>query len=166
MGCIQYTVPRIQTRKVECSYWSPVNTGTKDHVPFHKNTNILWKCAYFNTGLRIRSSVFWANHSFFAQKWANERFAQKNKWIARFLPKNERMSDSLQKRAIRSFAHFWWATWAIGSCSLIYGKQPERFAHIAQFWWATWAIHSHHSPKKREWAIRSFFKSKTIYKTY
>ena len=27
--------------------------------------------------------------------------------ITRFLPKNERMSDSLKKTAIQSFAHFW-----------------------------------------------------------
>ena len=56
--------------------------------------------------------------------------------------------------------------------SLIFGEQPERFAHdcsfllnnlsellmVAHFWWATWAICSHHSPKKREWANHSFFK--------
>ena len=32
---------------------------------------------------------------------------------------------------IRSFAHFWWATWAIFSWSLIFDERPERFAHIA-----------------------------------
>ena len=32
------------------------------------------------------------------------RFSER---IARFLRKNERMSDSLKKQEIRSFAHFW-----------------------------------------------------------
>ena len=64
----------------------------------------------------------------------------------------------LKKQAMRSFAHF--------------GERPERFAHgrsflgsdlseslmVAHFWWANWAIPSHHSPKIREWAYRSFFK--------
>ena len=45
------------------------------------------------SGLGICSSVFWR--------------------IARFLWKNERMSDSLKKLAIRSNTHFWWATWVI-----------------------------------------------------
>ena len=47
-------------------------------------------------GLGIRSSVFRVNRS--------------------FLPKNERMSDSLQKN--ERFTH-----------SLIFGERPERFAH-------------------------------------
>ena len=48
-------------------------------------------CAYsnittcFSPGLGIRASVFWANRSFFVNKWVNERFA----------PKNERFSNSL-----------------------------------------------------------------------
>ena len=64
-----------------------------------------------------------------------------------------------KKWAIRSFAHLWWATWAICSWSLIFGEQPERITHglsflvsnlsksltVAPFWWATWAICSHHS---------------------
>ena len=29
------------------------------------------------------------------------------------------------------------------SWSLIFGEQPEQFAHIAHCWWATWAICSH-----------------------
>ena len=56
-----------------------------------------------------------------------------------FCEKNERLSDSLKKRAIRSFAHFWKATWAI--CS-------------------------HSSFKKREWANRSFFMFKKYTKKY
>ena len=87
-----------------------------------------------------------------------------------FLPKNERMSNSLKKTSdslICSFlvsdlsdslmiTHFLWATWANCSWSLIFGERPERLAHIAHFWWATSAIRSHRSPKKREWAICSF----------
>ena len=93
--------------------------------------------------------------------------------IARFLSKNEQMSDSLKRisnslirskeLAIHSFAHFWCATWAICSqslissegcewithgrsflvsdlsdslTSLIFGERPEQFAHIAQRKWA------------------------------
>ena len=48
-------------------------------------------------------------------------------------------------------AHFWWATLANPSWSLIFGQQPERFAHIPHFWWGAWAILSHRSPTKREW---------------
>ena len=51
-----------------------------------------------------------------------------------------------------SFTHFSWATWANCSWLLIFGEQPERFAHMAHFWWATWAMRSHRSLKKREWA--------------
>ena len=95
-----------------------------------------------------------------------------SKQIACFLPKNEWMSNLLKKTSdslICSFlvrdlinsltiAHFLWVTWANHSWSLTFSEQPERFAHIVPFWWVTWAIHSHHSPKKRVWAIRSFFK--------
>ena len=114
-------------------------------------------CLYmFNSGLGIRSSVFRA--------------------IARFLPKYERMSDSLKKTSnllIPSFlvsnlsdlvtiahSHFLWETWANRSWSLIFSERPEQFAHIVHFWWVTWAIRSHCSPKKREWANRCFFKIK------
>ena len=41
------------------------------------------------------------------------RFSER---IARFLRKNERMSDSFKKRAIRSFAHF-------------FGERPEQIVH-------------------------------------
>ena len=120
---------------------------------------------------------------YFLQGWEfAHRFPE---GVTLFLPKNERISDSLKKRAIRSFTHFWWATWAIRSCLLIFGERseqiahgcsflvsdlsdlltlliigerPEQFAHIAHFWWVTWAIRSHGLPKKREWANRSFFK--------
>ena len=69
----------------------------------------------FPPGLGIRSSVLRANHSFFAQKWANEQFAQKNERFAhdRSFPLSN-LSESLM------VAHFWWATWAICSnCSFV-----------------------------------------------
>ena len=47
----------------------------------------------------------------FCEKWANERFAQKNAW----------------------FAHFWWATWAICSWLLNFGEQPERITQGCSF---------------------------------
>ena len=49
---------------------------------------MLCKKSFKNAGLGIRSLVFCANHSCFANKWANE-----------------------------PFAHFWWATWTICSHS-------------------------------------------------
>ena len=77
--------------------------------------------------------------------------------IARFLRKNEQMSDLfkktsdlLKKQAIRPFAHFLWATWAI-----------RHLPMVAHFWWATWANHLHRSLKKREWANRSGFFKRT-----
>ena len=53
--------------------------------------------------------------------------------IARFLPKNEQMSDLLKKRAIHPFAHFWWATWAIRSRSHISSERCEQIAHGRSF---------------------------------
>ena len=108
-----------------------------------------WSKKAKNAGLGIRSSDFRANRLFFAQKWANERFAQKmsDSQIRSFLVSD--LSNSL------TITHFLWATRANRSWSLIFGERPKRFAHITHFWWATWAIHSHRSPKKRKWAIRS-----------
>ena len=61
---------------------------------FNKNVLIF-------AGLGIRSSIFWANRSFFVKcGWVNEQFAQKNE----------------------QFAHW-----------LIFGEQPERFAHGRSF---------------------------------
>ena len=70
--------------------------------------------------LGICSSVFWANRSLFAKKWANERFAQKNE---RFAHGRSFLVSDLSE-------------------SLIFGEWPERFAHIANFWWAIWANRS------------------------
>ena len=69
-------------------------------------------------GWEFRSTVFWANRSSFAKNWVNEQFAQKNE---QFAQKNEQ------------FAHFWWATWAIRSWSLIFGEQHDRIAHGRSF---------------------------------
>ena len=74
---------------------------------------------------------------------------------------NERMCNLLKKLAIRSFGHFWCATWAIRSWSLIFGERPEQFAYIAQFWWATWAICSHRSLKRENERIARFCKRKS-----
>ena len=74
---------------------------------------------------------------FFSEKWANERFAQKNK----------------------RFAHFWWATWANRSWLLIFGEQPERFAHSHSFVMSNLNDSLTSLFKKREWAKRSFFKN-------
>ena len=49
----------------------------------------------------------------FTQGWEFAHwFSEK---IAYCLRKNEQMSNSLKKNTIRSFAHFWWATWVICS---------------------------------------------------
>ena len=53
-------------------------------------------------------------------------------FLSKLLKFCEEMSEwaiCSQKRAIRSFAHFWWVTWAIRSWSLIFGERPERIAH-------------------------------------
>ena len=43
------------------------------------------------------------------------------------------MSDLLKKWAIRSFAHFWWETWALRSRLLIPTEQPEQIVHRRSF---------------------------------
>ena len=74
---------------------------------------------------------------FFSEKWANERFAQKNK----------------------QFAHFWCLIWANRSRLLIFGEQPERFAHSHSFVMSNLNDSLTSLFKKREWAKRSFFKN-------
>ena len=77
-------------------------------------------------------------------------------WIARFLSKNERMSNSLKKMSDSLIYSFLVSDL---SDSLIFGERPERFAHdcsfplsdlskslmVAHFWWVIWAIRSHSS---------------------
>ena len=82
----------------------------------------------FSPGLGIHSSVFWANPSFFAQKWVNERFAQKNERFTHLL-----IFWTKLFWAYRSFAHFLWATWVNRSRSIICLEQPEWFAHGCSF---------------------------------
>ena len=66
-------------------------------------------------GLGIRSSVFRVSETLvFCSKM--------NEWVIRS-----------KKRAIHSFAHFWWETWAIQSWSLISSERPERIAHGRSF---------------------------------
>ena len=98
---------------------------------FYERASVYFARIRSQSGLGIRSSVFWANHLFFVKKWAT--------WAIR--SKKER------------FAHL-----------LIFGEQPERFAHghsflvsdlseslmVAHFWWATWAIHVLTSLIKKE----------------
>ena len=67
------------------------------------------------------------------------RFSER---IPRFLRNNEQMGDSLKKRAIPSFAHFWWATWAICSWSTFLESDLSESLMVAHFWWAAWAIRS------------------------
>ena len=43
------------------------------------------------------------------------------------------MSDLLKKKAICSFAHFWWATWTIRSWLLISSERTEQIAHGRSF---------------------------------
>ena len=54
--------------------------------------------------------------------------------IARFLPKNKRMSDSLKKMSDSLIRSFLVSDLSDSLTSLIFGEQPERFAHIAHFW--------------------------------
>ena len=77
-------------------------------------------CPRLRAGLGLCSSVFRANHSFFAQKWANEPFAQKNEQFTRSLifgelPERFAHDRSFPLSESLMVAHFWWATWAIRS---------------------------------------------------
>ena len=67
--------------------------------------------SWLNPGLGICSTVFWANRTFFAKKMSE--------WAIRS-----------KKRVIRSFNHFWWATWAIRSHRSFLVKVIPRVA-----WW-------------------------------
>ena len=61
-----------------------------------------------------------------------------------FCQKMSQWAIHSKKWAIHSFAHFWWATLANCSWSLIFCERPERFAHIA------------HQKRGNEW-IAHFF---------
>ena len=100
------------------------------------------------SGLGIRSLVFWANRS---KKTSNLL-------ICSFLVSN--------LRDLLMVTHFWWATWANHSWSLIFAK------------WATWAIRSHcsflvsnlsgitHYKRGNEQIARVFFTYKKRTKKY
>ena len=96
------------------------------------------------SGLGICSSDFWVNRSFFAKKWGNEWLAQKNEHFAK---KNELFAQKMSNLLICSFLVSNLSDWLM----------------VAHFWWATWAIRSQSSPKKREWANRSFFLTNLAY---
>ena len=127
--------------------------------------------AHLKRATRAICNLKRANHTFSLKKRVIGTKKQRvNSWAGNFLicfpreslvfcPKmslsairSKKMSDSL----IRSFlvsdlsdllmiAHFLWAMWTNRSWSLIFDERLERFAHDR-------------SPKKREWALRSFFK--------
>ena len=80
---------------------------------------ILMKNIMFISDKNKKQTGRWMNKS---QGWD---FAHR---FSKRIAKNERMSVWLKKQAICSFAHFWWETWAVCSCSLIFGEQPERIA--------------------------------------
>ena len=109
----------IYKNKFSDSAQSPFSQISKQKLIFHQN-----HCSLFITELGLRSSVFWANRSFFAQKWANEWFAQKNERFTHSLIFGERPER---------FAH---------NCSFPLSDLSESLM-VAHFWWATWAIRSH-----------------------
>ena len=134
----------------------------------------------FLSGLGIRSFYFRANRSFFVKKWANERFTHLLIWFPSkslvFCQKMSEWAIHSKKWVIHSFAHFWWAKWAIPShCSFPMSNLSELLM-VAPFWWAKWAIHSHCSfdlshmsdsltlltqkrGNEQKWAIRSFLRN-------
>ena len=77
-----------------------------------------------SAGLGIRSSVFWANCSFFAKKWANEQFAQKNEQFAHSLHFGERPERFTHGRS------FLVSNLTDSLKLLIFGEQNGRFAHM------------------------------------
>ena len=101
------------------------------------------------TRLGIRSSVFRANHSFFVQKWTNERFAQKNERPERFThiahPKrgNERFAHFLNKKTYIKHTKkqdFRFLRQIFLSESLIRSFPLSDSLTVAHFLWATWVI--------------------------
>ena len=101
---------------------------------------------------------------FFAKKWANEWFAQKmsDLLICSFLVSD--LTDLLM------VAHFWWATWANRSWSLIFDKQCEWIPYnrsfvlsdlielltVAYLIWAIWA--NERIPNPELWSSGQLFK--------
>ena len=76
---------------------------------FYRN----WK----NSGLGIRSLVFWANHSFFVknEQMSNSLKKTSNSHILVSEPERIAKGRSFYLIKLLTVAHFWWATWAISS---------------------------------------------------
>ena len=72
-------------RKIQTALFYFWSNSYKNYLYFSLHLN-----KRFFSGLGICSSVFWANCSFFAQNWANERFAQKNEQFTHSLTFGER----------------------------------------------------------------------------
>ena len=85
-----------------------------------------------------------------------------------FCQKSEQMSYSLKKWAISSFAHFWWATWAILSRSIIPSERLSKSLMVAHLSWAIWAICSLRSEGMSESFafLKNFQKTVKTYKKY
>ena len=75
------------------------------------------------------------------------------------------MSNSPKKWAICSFAHFWWATWAIRSRKLIPSEQPERICHGCSFSLSDLSDSLTSSLRRNEQIFFFFFTVKTYKKT-
>ena len=134
------------------------------------NLHIIWSCSYLavkktcfiyahppvrlglrctdhiKSGLGIHSSVFWANCSFFAKKWANERFAHKNEQFAYSLIFGELPEWIAHGRS------FLVSDLSDSLTSLIFIEQLEWFAHIA------------HQQRGNEWIANFFLIQKTYIK--
>ena len=72
---------------------------------------------------------------------------------ARFLPKNERISDSLKKTSDSLIHSFLVSNLSDSLTLIIFGEQPETFPHIA------------HQKRGNE-LIANFLSKKDLYKTY
>ena len=70
---IQYIIKYHTSTGINCTVWEL-------QIDWYISAKYVWRILYYYTspGLGISSSVFRANRSYFAQKWANEPFPQKN----------------------------------------------------------------------------------------
>ena len=100
-------------------------------MPIGSCWNVKWRIWICNTeaGLGLLSLVFWANHSFFAQKWANEQFAQKNEQFAHSLIFGEQLEQFAH--GLSFLVNNLSKSLMVAHLSLIFGERPERFVQIA-----------------------------------